>query len=541
MYNIALLSNTNVEPIINKIAIDNNVYKPSGYGNVFEELMNPSSKFNQFNPDIVFIMIDFSELIVNCYREQDVIVELSNWFDDFNNSVNPDVIYFISDADIRDQTIAINSGNYGFSHYENIWNKKLEDVVQKYNNVYIFPYKQCVENVGKNNFYSTKLWLLGRIAISEEGRKVILNQIQYSLNLISVKTKKVLILDLDNTLWGGLAGENNHNPIQLSNEHVGLLYKNFQRAIKRIKNMGVLLAVVSKNNMEEAIEIIKNNPHMILKFEDFISIKINWKQKDINISEIAQELNLSLDSFVFIDDNPTERELVKTLLPAVEVPDFPKQIEQLPEFALQVYNQFFKKLIFSKEDEIKTEQYQANLKRNEMKQNSSDFTSYLKNLHIEIKEVNAAENTERLYQLLNKTNQFNLTTKRYTYNEINELLHNKNNFVYLFEVSDKFGNNGVTAVVIVKIEDIPMIESFVLSCRIMGKYIENYILDVVEQDIKKRGFHLLDAVYIRTNKNTPVEFFYDNLNYHIIEKDEAHKRYRIDLYENNKREYYINK
>jgi len=539
VYNIVLLSNTNVEPITNKMSIDNNVYKLSGYGNVFEELLNPSSKLNLFKPNVIFIIIDLSELIVNCNSDLDITTEINHWFDNFHSCNDSNINYFISDVDIRDRMIEINVGNHSFSYFENIWNNKLEETVMNNHNVYIFQYKQCIESIGKNNFYSSKLWLLGRIAASEEGRKSILKQIQNSLNLLRAKTKKVLVLDLDNTLWGGLAGENENDPIQLSNEHIGLIYKNFQKAIQRIKNTGVLLAIVSKNNVEEAIDIIKNNPHMILKLEDFVSLKINWNQKNINISEISNEVNLGLDSFVFIDDNPTERELIKTLLPMVEVPDFPGKIEQLPAFAVEVYNQFFKKLVFSNEDKIKTEQYQANIRRNELKQYVVDFTSYLKNLNIKVRKVNPIDNTERLYQLLNKTNQFNLTTQRYNYAEINELLENKADLVYLFEVSDKFGNNGITAVVIVKIADVSYIASFVLSCRIMGKYIENYILDYIEQDMKIRGHYSLEADYYKTSKNMPVEKFYENMDYDIIYTDEYHKKYHINLKDKHKREFYV--
>ena len=539
MYNIALLSNTNVDPITNRLAIDNNVYKPSGYGNVFEELLNSSSNLNLFNPDVVFIIIDLSELIINCNNELDITNEINDWFDNFLNCNNSKINYFISDVDIRDRIIGINIENHPFSHYETIWNKRLEEMIVNNHNVYLFPYKQCVENIGKNDFYSSKLWLLGRIAISEEGRKIIIKEIQYCLNLLSVRTKKVLVLDLDNTLWGGLAGENDNNPIKLSSEHIGLVYKNFQKAIKRIKSTGVLLAIVSKNNEEETIEVIKTNPHMILKLDDFIALKINWSQKNFNIAEIAKELNLGLDSFVFIDDNPTERELVKTLLPEVEVPDFPEKVEQLPEFAAEVYNQYFKKLIFSKEDNIKTELYKANMQRNELSQNAVDFTSYLKNLNIKARKVSPVENSERLYQLLNKTNQFNLTTQRYDYTEINELLESDSDLVYLFEVSDKFGNNGITAVVIVKIADTPCIASFVLSCRIMGKYIENYILDCIEQDMKRRGYHLLEANYKKTSKNIPVENFYENLGYELIFNDTLHKKYQVKLNQIHKREFYV--
>lgn len=540
MNRIAFLSNTNVDPIINKISEKHLIYKPSGFGNIFEELLNSESELKQFGFNILFLFVDLSELLVNDYTVSSMNAEIRKWFALFESCIDNKVYYFIFEADMREMAVSINLEKHSAAYFENLWNDELVTLAAKYSNIYVFPYKNYVNEIGKQSFYSDKLWYLGRIPFSEKGRQAIGEGISDCLFFLEGKTKKVLILDLDNTLWGGLAGENNNIPIQLSNEKTGLIYKSFQRGIKRIKNTGILLAIVSKNNEKDVKEIINNNSHMILTEEDFVLIKANWEQKDKNILKIAEELNLGLDSFVFIDDNPAERELIRLTIPEVEVPEFPDKIEKLPAFSYELYNRYFKKLVFSQEDQVKTEQYQANAKRNELKKDIKDFASYLKNLNIKVMRVNAEENKERLFQLVNKTNQFNLTTKRYTYLQIEEFFKQNDTSVYLFEISDKFGSNGITAAVIIKFLEVPHIDSFILSCRVMGKFIENYIIELVEEDMRKKGFKMITATYYKTEKNAPVESFYDSLGYNLSEKSESCKKYTLDLTQVNTREYYVN-
>jgi FkbH-like protein len=262
-------------------------------------------------------------------------------------------------------------------------------------------------------------------------------------------------LDLDNTLWGGIIGEDGIEGIKLSEDGIGKVYRDFQFLIKGLKDIGIPLGIVSKNNINDAKEVFEKHPMMVLKFEDFIIKKINWNNKVDNIKEIAKELNLGVDSFVFIDDNPVERDIVRQYLPEVVVPDFPeKEITELPEWFINeiIYN-YFARTTLTEEDKEKTEQYKSNLERKKLmkKLNIDDFIDSLKiklNFY-----VNDKRFIERTAQQTQKTNQFNLTTRRYTVMDIEKFINSEEYIVFNLEYEDKFGNEGIIGTAIVKLEE----------------------------------------------------------------------------------------
>ena len=336
-----------------------------------------------------------------------------------------------------------------------------------------------------------------------------------------------------------MAGAHDTAPIELSEEHTGLAYKNLQRVILQMQSQGVLLAIVSKNNEQDAMEILEHHPHMVLRSETFAAKRINWQPKHENIREIARELNLGTDSFVFWDDNPTERELTKEMLPEVAVPDFPDKPEELAPAMAEIYKEYFAKPSITEEDRKKTAQYAANTARQELEKQAGSFEDYLKQLEIVMTRVSPEKHMERLTQLVNKTNQFNLTTKRYTQGQMAELLQEEGKRVYLYSVADRFGDNGIVAAVIVNLgagcvvsdrtadggetSDLPglpgcpVVEEFVMSCRVMGKNIEYAIMEDVEADLRESGYVFLRGIYLPTAKNQPVAELYDRLGYQRLE------------------------
>lgn len=541
MKKTAILSNVNVDPIIQAISSYTDVYKMNGYGNVVGELLNPQSELHNFRCDNCFIIIDIQEMLDKYYSYKDMQNCIDNFFEEFlsaASSYEDCEHFFINDVDCRSKRLEINQNEFHNKDVENYWSKKLQQISVQNKKVNKLQYKSLVEQVGKVNFYNNKMWYLGRIPFSAVGRSAITEEIVKELES-QKEPKKVLLLDLDNTLWGGVVGEGN---VTLDDEKAGLVYKELQRVIKRIKNTGVILGIVSKNNYEDAMAVIEQNKHMILRKDDFSIMKINWKNKDQNIQEIAEELNLGMDSFVFFDDSPMERELVKTSLPQVVVPDFPEIKENLPDVMEGIFYEYFQKRAYSKEDSLKTQQYLENVKRNDLKKNIADFDEFLKNLQIEIEEVDAAEHKERLYQLLNKTNQFNLTTKRYTMDEVEKALEDKKTTIFLFEVLDRFGDNGLTATVILKEQDEKCIEidSFILSCRVMGRNIENYVIDVVEKFARQQGYERIEARYCYTEKSKPVRDLYDKLGYTLVCSEREYKKYVLYLTDTLERVYYVN-
>lgn len=540
--NIAVLSNVNVDPIIQMLSKGYNVLRPEGYGNLFEMLLNKASAYYQVEYDATFILIDIQELIKNCGSKEECFLVIEEWFDMLRKSIEPAKTYFISDVDCRKgHTFIGELGENLAFQIEVCWYEHITKLRREYTNIFLFEYQKLVRNIGQESFYSSKLWYLGKIPHSNKAQKIIAKEIEGVIQVYKCASKKVLLLDLDNTLWGGIVGEDGRNGIKLSEDVQGGIYKDFQRNIKKIKEMGVILCIVSKNNEKDAMTVINNHEHMYLKAEDFVIKKINWEHKYLNIKEIAMELNLGLDSFVFVDDNPVERESVKTFLPEVEVPEFPSAIEELPIFALDLYERYFKKLRVTREDTLKTSQYLADIQRKNIKSETMSFSEYIKQLEIKVRAIPMRQDyIERLHQLINKTNQFNLTTKRYDLTTLTRMMQDNQYKIYLFKAEDKFADNGIISAVIVdKYHDNPEIDSFVMSCRVMGKFIENYIIDYVENDLLKEGYNILRGVYIKTDKNTPVQTWYDELGYDIESREQEKVNYIINLNNRRKREYYL--
>lgn len=539
---IAVLSNINVDPIVRKLSKIHNVFENQGYGNIFESLYNKQSALNLFKPNVIFFLMDLENLIMvetdENTKPTDVI---DNWFQKMEAIMNDDTVYVIANGICSSDYLLGIKDTIEIAEIESDWNQRLNSFSKENKNVYQFDMRTLCCRVGKEQFFSTKLWYLGKIKHSNAGQQYIAENIQQWLNAYSNKNKKVLVLDLDNTLWGGVVGEEGALGVKISDSGMGLIFQEAQKKFAKMKDSGVVLCIASKNNLEDAKEVFDKNPNMILKWDDFVLKKINWELKSQNINEIANELNVGLDSIVFIDDNPVEREMVRESLPDVVVPEFPAKIDAYEKFIEEIYIRYFWKLNLTSEDKKKTDLYLQNIARNSLKQTLS-FEDYLKSLECQVGLIeNPANHIERINQLINKTNQFNLTTIRFSEQEIKEMLEDDNYSFYLFECKDKFGDNGIVSLVIVKAENGQAeIILFTMSCRVMGRLIENYILDFVENDMKRLGFQEIYAKYVYTQKSKPVESLYENLGYEILTENETQKEYRINLDTKSKRTFYVN-
>lgn len=510
---VALLSNVNMNFVIRMLQKEVTVYEAEGYGNELGILMNPTSSYHTFGAEYTFLVMDLMELIEHDLEPQTAKLKMETWFGALDSAIGTSGIYYISDAYLWGTELAAVFDPGRKLALESQWQELLQAFCEKHSNVRILPYRHMIEEMGEEAAFSMKMWYMGKILLSNQAQKVLCELLLTKLERELRTPKKVLLLDLDNTLWGGLAGEADHTPVVLSEDHSGLAYKNLQRVILQMQRQGVLLGIVSKNNEEDALEIIAKHPHMVLRPECFVAKKINWQPKHENIKEIAAELNLGTDSFVFWDDNPTERQLVQEMLPEVMVPEFPDRPEELAPAMVAIYQQYFAKNAVTGEDMEKTGQYAANAKRNQLAESATSFEDYLKQLAIVIKRVDPQANVERLTQLINKTNQFNLTTVRYQQNQIQDMFSDENKKIYLYSVADKFGDNGIVAAVIVDITDIPVVEEFVMSCRVMGKNIEQAVIEDVETQLREAGYKQLRGRYFPTPKNKPVEKLYEQLGY----------------------------
>lgn len=379
--------------------------------------------------------------------------------------------------------------------------------------------------------FDWKYYYLSQSMISPRLNSKFSNWFKLKINSFESKRKKCLILDLDNTLWGGILGEDGIANLKIGDTYPGLAYLHFQEAILEAANAGIILAICSKNNEDDVVEVFEKHPFQLIKFNKISAYRINWQDKVTNIQEIAEELNIGLDSIVFIDDNPVERERVKQMLPEVTVPDFPESPYLMVKYFKNIYDQYFQAYRLTNEDLNKTSQYISNAERNVFKKAFSSVDDYLKSLEMELNIFEASNFTiPRIAQMTQKTNQFNLTTKRYTEDDINNKLLN-GDLVYCVAVKDKFGDNGISILSIVTFEnDTAFIDTFLLSCRILGRNIEGAFLNYLINLLQDRNIKYLKSIYIPSGKNKQTENFFEKMNF-ILEKIEVDgtKHYFLEI------------
>lgn len=537
---VAVLSNVNITPICKELENRGfEVWEPTGYGDALGTLMNPLSGFVEFSPTDTFVIMDLSVLLQSCLSLDECKSEIDIWFSTLEAHTHDKGRFYISDGVCETAPFFCDRKCISTSLIESYWNERLRILAQNETAVFIFPYSEIVSELGYQKFFSRQLWYLARIPHTATAQAAIADVIVKILNSATSPAKKVLAIDLDNTIWGGVVGETGPLGVELSDEHLGLAYKDVQRVIKEMGAAGVILCIVSKNNFDDAIEVFKKNPSMVLEEKDIANFKINWDRKDKNLIAIANELNLGIDSFVFLDDNPSERTLVAEMCPGVEVINFPSDITELPGILRKTYEKYFKQNVLTDEDKAKTAQYLANAERAQFEQQVDSFEDYLDGLDIHVQHLNAEDHVERIAQLVGKTNQFNLTTKRYSQLEIESMIDEADYEVYAFNVSDRFGDSGLTAVAIVHLDDTPLIDTFLMSCRIMGKEIEVAIINYIESDFQARGYEAIEGAYAPTVKNKPVEKLYTNLGYSPVDNEGEESRFRIYLNERPQRSLHV--
>jgi FkbH-like protein len=362
---------------------------------------------------------------------------------------------------------------------------------------------------GEDALTSNAFWYVGRIRYTAKMFELLGQTIKRALDAHAQKSRKVVVLDLDNTLWGGIVGEVGALGIALSEDGPGRCFRDFQRALKAIRKTGVLLVALSKNNAADVNEVFEKNGMMVLKREDFVIVRANWQSKAENIVAIADSLNLGVDSFVFIDDNPVEREEVARFLPDVAVPTFPENPENLVDwFFHDVLSAYFGKYTITPEDVAKTEQYHANETRRRMAM-SFNFDEYLAALGIECAiSVDVENQLVRAAQMIQKTNQFNLTTRRYDVTDLARFSRSSNHAVLMLEYRDRFGDEGSVALAIVDLAE-ARIDTLLTSCRVIGRKVEDRLLDKAIELCRARGHQRIVGEYIPTKKNHLVADFYD--------------------------------
>ncbi|MBO4263438.1 MAG: HAD-IIIC family phosphatase [Bacteroidales bacterium] len=407
------------------------------------------------------------------------------------------------------------------------YNMALVQAEAEYPHVKLLDIREFTRQYPAREVFDWKFWFISQMGMNPRLSQPFASWFQRKLDAVALKRKKCLVLDLDNTLWGGVLGEDGLTEIRLGGDYPGKAFHLFQEALLELGKNGVILAVCSKNNEADVLEAWEKNPFMVLRKDNFATWRINWRDKVSNIQEMADELNIGLDSFVFIDDNPTERELVRQALPMVAVPDFPAQPYELPVFFKQVVETYFRVYSVTREDKDKIEQYKANAKRASARRGFVDFDAFLESLdmHLVVEAANEF-NIPRIAQMTQKTNQFNLTTKRYTDADVRSCMQ-AGWKIWCISVADRFGDNGITGCIMVNGDTI---DTFLLSCRILGKNIETAFIRQILALLKADGTTMVKAAYIPTAKNGQVKDFYERCGFSCLEEwPDGRKSYILDL------------
>lgn len=492
-----------------------------------QEILSPS--LYAFQPEAIFILVDYfgpdKEIYFDYHQKNQGDLEQSF------NQLQQELFQLIDQLKQKSQAKIIVSNapklwptvmgifdqklSLGFESMVSTFNRQLTENYQNDSQVFVFDFENWLANIGKNNFWLDKYFFMADMKIAPEALPILAEELTAFLIPLTGKVKKCLVLDLDNTLWGGVIGEDGLAGIRLAPTGQGQEYYYFQKLLLSFKNKGILLALNSKNNEKDALEAFSQHPYMVLKLADFASTKINWENKAVNLQAIAQELNLGLDSLVFVDDDPVNRELIKETLPEVTVLDLPSD----PSLYFKTLLKFkgFNSFEFTEEDKKRPEMYFQEKQRKDLQSAVVDLDSFLKKLGLSMVVRSADDLTiPRIAQLTQKTNQFNLTTFRYQEEDIKKLVE-QGSKIWVLEVKDKFGEYGLTGVCIVKnLIDRWEIDSMLLSCRILGKRIEEQFFGFVLEQLKQSEAKTVVAKFRPTAKNSQVKDFYQKFNFEKV-------------------------
>lgn len=541
---VAILSGSTVGEFQNilELFLLNNGIKPifwqGQYNRYYEESVFENAELLNFQPDIVYLHTSIKNItqFPNGTEDEKTVDEmLENEYGKYVQ-IWESLLQKLKCPIIQNNFEALpyrllgNADFYqvnGNINYVNKLNMKFAEAALHYNNLFINDLNYEASFFGLNRWFDQNNWYLYKYPFSLEAIPLVAFNISNIIKSLFGKNKKLLILDLDNTLWGGVIGEVGAENIKIGIETAeGMAYTDFQNYIKALSQNGIMLSVCSKNDFSIAKEGF-SNPACILSLDDFLSFKANWKNKDENIKEIIKEINIMPDSAVFIDDNPSERALIKQTLPEVSVLDIDSPSEYVDFLDKQG---FFETTLISQDDKKRNEYYKANIKRENLKSSYTDYQEYLKSLSMKLS-INdiKPDNIERVVQLINKTNQFNLTTYRYTYDDV--LTYIKDNTINIVgKLSDKFGENGIITCMMASIKnDMAYIDLWIMSCRVFKRDLEKAIFDVLVSKCKEKNIKVIRGFYFKTKKNAFVEHLYEDLGFEVIEQDNEHGIYEYTI------------
>lgn len=509
---LAVLSNITPGFLIDMLKREHECWSSDGHAQWIQECLSPSPAFAEFEPECILVLLDGRTI----HEGGDDLLVFESALGSLCRNF-PNVLVAVSNLDVPCSCIRPFVSACQERSLERAWQETLDELMTEWNRVCVFDIKAIVEEMGRARFYDERMRYAGAMPYSIFGLRALASGVSDLLRAYVGKRKKVLAVDFDNTLWKGVIGEDGVAGVLLGPDKEGLPFTDFQRRLKEIKNSGALLVALSKNN-EEDVEPIWHDSRMVLKKEDFVAICTDWNDKPSNLVAVAKMLNIGTDSFVFIDDNLAEREQMRSVCPEVAVPEFPHDDAGLEVFARQIAREFFPCYRPTHEDANKTEQYRAESNRRSFARSGISLQDYLVRLE-QWAVIHAArsEEVERIVQLSQKTNQFNVTTHRYEPVDVCRFVQESNRILLTVHSGDRFGNQGLIAFLNVVIAgNVAQIEDFVMSCRVMNRTMEFAIEEELEEMLVRRRVRALEAVYRPTPKNKPVAELFEKMGFSLV-------------------------
>ena len=505
------------------------VFYESEYAMYWEDAMFGNEELNAFGPDLIFIhtsLRNIREFPALAASAEEVEAQISNEYQKYemmwkkleetwhcpviqNNFEYPSW-RMMGNQDSVDI--------HGRTYYVNRMNEKFAAYARANANFFINDINYQSAVYGLDQWSSASYWHMYKYALDLKAIPWMAHNLANIIKSIYGKNKKSLVLDLDNTLWGGIVGDDGAENLEIGQEtSMGQVFSEFQTYVKSLKEYGVMLNVASKNEHENALAGL-NHPAGILKPEDFIIIKANWEPKSKNILEIASTMNIMPDSLVFADDNPAEREIVRQQAPGVTAPEIGR-----PEDYIRVLDRggYFELTALSEDDKKRNEMYKANMERAQQEASFADYSDYLRSLQMK-GTIKAFEPVymARIAQLTNKSNQFNLTTRRCSQAEIEQMAADQSYITLYGKLEDKFGDNGVVSVVIGKQKENELhLDLWLMSCRVLKRDMEFAMMDELTAECQKRGITRIYGYYYPTAKNNMVREFYGLQGFEKISED----------------------
>lgn len=494
------------------------------FNQIDRQTLDPSSDLYRFEPEIVILFQATHKLLAKFYQsqanEQQHFAEynqskLDEYIAHINQSLKAKIILY--NYNEIDDTIFgnfANSVSSSFLYQLRKLNVDLMDLATRFPNLFICDLSSIQNRIGRNKIFQPSIYINTEMVLSIDALPEIASRTLDIIAALQGSIKKCLILDLDNTLWGGVIGDDGIENIQIGSLGIGKTFSEFQHWIKALKKRGIILAICSKNTESVAKEPFEKHPDMVLRLDDIAVFMANWDNKVQNIQQIREILNIGLDAMVFLDDNIFERNMVREHLPEVCVPELPEDPADYLEF-LYAQN-LFETVSLSEEDRTRTTLYQTEMQRVSQKQKFTNEADFLKSLAMKsVVEGFTKYNIPRVAQLTQRSNQFNLRTIRYTETDIAQLAVDENYIPLTFTLEDKFGNNGLICLAILEKKDAGklFIDTWLMSCRVLKRGMEHFVLNKIVEVAIEKGFSVLQGEYLPTTKNMLVKDHFEHLGF----------------------------